>query len=130
MLINSYIHDVTMLRFRVRDMEDSLKPTMSEAASGQEFIFPKTSMGDYRAVLLLAFARRVALGKAQQFECNFIEKFMRMELSERDILGDCMAAYNLTGLCDGIEQCDCSSFEGLFESWQADIPDEQRLGGE
>lgn len=107
-----------------------MKPTMADAANGHEFSFPKTSMDDYREMLLLTFARRVVLGKAQQFECSFIEKLMKMELSERNLLRDCIAAYNLTSICNSIEDCDCSGFESLFESWQADIYDDKRLGGE
>ena len=79
---------------------------------------------------MLAFARRVVSGDAKDYECEFMRCFIAMELPERNILGDCVTAYNLTAICNGIEERDCSSFEELFASWQINVPSEQRLGGE
>ena len=106
--------------------------TMKTAAvDGAPFLFPKSSdTGSYREWLMLAFARRVVSGDARECECEFMRSFMAMELPERNILGDCVTAYNLTAICNGIEGRDCSSFEELFESWQASVPSELRLGGE
>ena len=92
---------------------------MRQAANGSEFCFPKSSdTCSYREWIVLTFARRVAQGMAKPYECDFMRAFMSMELREQNILGDCMAAYNMTAICNGIEQGDCSSFERLFESWQ------------
>lgn len=103
----------------------------SAVAGDDSFFFPKSSdTNSYREWLMLAFARRVVSGDARECECEFMRSLMSMELPERNILGDCVTAYNLTAICNGIEGRDCSSFEELFESWQVNIPSEQRLGGE
>lgn len=102
-------------------------PNMNEALNGSEFSFPKSSdTCSYREWIVLSFARRVAQGKAKPYECDFMRTLMQMELPERNILGDCMSAYNLTSICDGVEQGDCSAFERLFDSWQPNFPE----GGE
>ena len=101
----------------------------------------------YREWLVLAFARRVVSGLATEYECIFMRAFMKMELSERNLREDCVAANNLTAICNDIEEGDCSTFVALHATsyagnvppWkvyvdqstsQTSTPSEQQMGGE
>ena len=89
-----------------------------------------TTTNEYRDLLMLAFARRIVSGDARECECEFMRSLMAMELPKRSLSSDCVTAYNLTAICNGIEERDCSSFEELFQHWQISVPSEHRIGGE
>lgn len=104
---------------------------LNETLRSKSFYFPELSNTEsYRELLMLAFARRVVSGDAKECECEFMRSLMAIELPKRSLSSDCVTAYNLTAICNGIEERDCSSFEELFQRWQIHVPSEHRIGGE
>ena len=99
--------------------------------SGPGLDFPEyPGTQGYRDWIAIAFARRVALGEAREFECRFMESFMDADLAERNLLGDCVTAKNLTELCNAVESRDCSGIDGFLMKSHASVHDGAVLGGE